>query len=142
MAPGDGQGGLHPDAEALAGDWQIDRTILDFRTGQDGLFTGTGRFSPVPGGLDYAERGQIQMAGGPLLLAERRYLWRFDVGGIAVLFADGRPFHRLGPQAEHRCGDDHYHVAYDFGAWPAWQAVWRVTGPRKDYRLASAYTRA
>jgi hypothetical protein len=61
-----------------------------------------------------------------------------------VRFDDGRYFHRfapatLRPEATHHCGDDRYHVRYEFGDWPEWRCTWEVTGPRKTYRLVSAY---
>jgi hypothetical protein len=32
-------------------------------------------------------------------------------------------------------------VTYDFTAWPAWSTAWTVTGPAKDYSMASDYRR-
>jgi hypothetical protein len=60
----------------------------------------------------------------------------------AVEHGDGRPFHDFDPAdpvARHLCGADDYAVRYDFADWPCWRAEWTVRGPRKDYRMVSAY---
>lgn len=128
-----------PDLAAFEGQWQVDRVIEDQRAGQTGRFTGTALFRPDAQGLVYEERGRLDL-GGTHFEAERRYLWRMGDGGIDVCFEDGRFFHRIGPKAAHWCDPDDYHVLYDFGDWPRWQAVWRVTGPRKRYLTSSTYT--
>ena len=127
-----------PDLAAFEGHWQIDRMIEDRRAGQTGRFTGTGLFRPDAGGLIYEERGRLTL-GAARFEAERRYFWRVGDGGIDVCFEDGRFFHRIGPKAVHWCDPDDYHVTYDFGDWPRWQAAWQVTGPRKDYVMTSIY---
>ncbi len=93
-------------------------------------------------GLILTETGRLCYGAAAPMQAERRYLWRADGAGIAVFFADGRPFHwfsMAAPEAHHDCPPDNYHVAYDFGAWPRWQSRWAVTGPRKDYVMWSQY---
>lgn len=131
----------------FAGPWQVARVIDDRRAGQAGVFEGTARFSPNGAGrLRYAETGRLRMGGGVPMQADRVYLWRFDRGRVEVSFDDGRPFHgfALGgvAGADHWCDPDAYRVAYDFSDFPRWRAVWTVTGPRKDYVMDSAYTRA
>ncbi len=134
--------------EAFAGRWRLRREIEDFAAGHLARFTGTAVFSPEEGGaLALTEEGTLRLPGAAPLKASRRYLWRPGQGGaIEILFEDGRPFHviapGLKPEAEHLCPPDLYRVAYDFTAWPDWRAVWRVKGPRKDYRMTSRYTRA
>ena len=84
----------------------------------------------------------------PVKLPVRRYRWRDGgAGTIDVLFDDGRFFHRFdaedpAPGASHACAPDLYRVRYDFRRWPRWQAEWWVSGPRKDYRMVSAYSPA
>ena len=78
--------------------------------------------------------------------ASRRFIWEEAAGGIAVRFEDGAAFHvidqsRSMPDANHHCDPDMYHVSYDFSRWPDWRAVWRVVGPKKDYRMSSEYRR-
>jgi hypothetical protein len=126
------------------GNWSVARQIDDRTAGATLHFLGTATFTPDPAGLTYAEAGRLALPDGTTLAAERRYLWRESEDGIAVLFADGRPFHSFGtanPLAAHWCDPDTYRVAYDFAAWPAWSATWDVTGPRKDYRMRSHYSR-
>ncbi len=94
------------------------------------------------------EEGRLDL-GGASFQATRVYLWRADGDGIAVLFEDGRAFHRFTPQgaadSAHWCDPDDYRVSYDFSRWsvnrPIWTAEWRVTGPRKDYVMLSTYRR-
>ena len=134
-------------AQALAGEWTVARLIADQRTGQPGRFDGIARLTPVAGGLDYAEAGQLTLGTAAPLQAKRGYRWQFDADGVAVFFSDGRAFHRFqpgvsGPGTDHLCGADLYRVRYDWGDWPAWQATWQVTGPAKDYVMTSRHVRA
>lgn len=133
--------------EGFSGLWRIERRIEDRLAGRGGRFAGTLRIGPLGGGtFEALETGTLELDGAAPLAAERRHLWRADGDGIAVLFPDGRPFHRIGPgpapAATHLCGADLYRVAYDFSGWPVWRALWRVTGPRKDYTLDSTLDRA
>ena len=127
------------------GQWRLERQIAD-ALGPDAVFTGTARFSPDGAGLLLEEAGRLELTGQGGFQAERRYLWRQEGVGIAVLFEDGRDFHSFDPangvaMAEHWCDPDTYRVRYDFTDWPVWHAEWRVTGPRKDYVMRSVYRR-
>ena len=109
-------------------------------------FAGLAEITAEGDGATCREAGTLTLAGGQGFRAERVYLWRPAPGGIEVRFDDGRPFHRirLGPEAaeaEHLCAADLYRVRYDFAAWPDWRAVWRVTGPAKDYRAETLWQR-
>ncbi len=132
----------------FAGTWLLRRQIDDRLSKQTGEFDGTATLSKdTNGGLTYFETGAMKFGGGPVMTAERRYLWAFEAGHIDVNFADGVPFHRFIPKGhvagtDHPCGADFYTVRYDFRAWPEWSAVWTVTGPRKDYVSTSVYTLA
>jgi hypothetical protein len=128
----------------FAGRWRLTRRIEDRVTGRPGRFAGEARLTPDGAGLRYEERGLLWLGDGGPLAAARVHLWRPDGDGVAVLFADGRPFHGfrprgLAPGTEHRCGADLYRVVYDLRAWPAWEARWTVAGPRKDHDILSAY---
>ena len=128
----------------FTGGWVIARRIDDRLAGQ-ARFAGTAVLTPAPGGLAYAETGMLRTAAGAFE-ARRAYLWQFDAAGVAVLFVDGRPFHRFVPDgraegSDHPCGADLYRVTYDFTRWPDWSAVWTVTGPRKDYTMESRFVR-
>ena len=128
------------------GVWRITRRIDDALTGQSGLFTGQAVFEPNDEAFTYRETGTLQLGAGQPMHAERRYLWRKSGQGVEVFFDDGRPFHFIdltqpNPTANHDCPPDWYEVEYDFADWPRWRAIWRVRGPRKDYRMTSEYRR-
>lgn len=130
---------------AFAGSWTIERTIEDACAGRAGRFTGEARFTSAAIGLAYRERGTLRLGDAQPLKAIRSYLWREGgAGTIAVLFEDGRLFHRFAadetrPEAVHDCPPDRYRVRYDFARWPRWQSEWRVQGTRKDYVLVSTF---
>jgi hypothetical protein len=133
----------------LAGTWQLHRSLTDRRSGVSGVFTGTAGFAPVPGQpgtLRYREEGELRFGrhSGP---ARRELLWLAAVPGTAdVCFADGRPFYpadlRTGRwQAEHRCGNDVYHVTYHVLDGDLLTELWRAHGPGKDYLSATTLVR-
>lgn len=129
------------------GVWQIDRRITDRLTGAESRLTGQAQITPGDDGWLYHETGKLVLAGGAALSSERRYLWRATAGGIAVFFADGRPFHdfvpgQTGAVAPHHCDPDLYRPQYDFDDWPVWTLRWDVTGPRKDYTSVTTHRRA
>lgn len=123
----------------FSGRWAIERTI-DHADGTTARFSGEAVFQPnAAGGLDYSEDGVLRMPGGQSMRATRRYRWDPD---LSVFFEDGRTFHQVpatGGTTVHYCDPDTYRVAYEFRGWPTWQAVWTVTGPKKDYRMTSVY---
>lgn len=126
----------------LEGVWRLDRRIADRRARLSGRLEGSCRFVRDAHGLRQEETGWLTMGSGPPLQASRVYLWRQAGAGIAVLFEDGRPFHRLGPgrlEDRHLCDPDVYDVRYVFGGWPVWHQRWRVTGPRKDAVILSRF---
>ncbi|MBN2905906.1 MAG: trigger factor [Rhodobacteraceae bacterium] len=134
-----------PDLAQFEGEWHLHRVIADARAGHEVVFEGRARFAPDEAGLVYHEDGHLHLPGQAPMAATRRYLWRADGAGIAVLHADGRPFHVIAPgdrpAVAHDCAPDLYRGAYDFTGWPAWSSHWRVTGPRKDYTMRSDYVR-
>ena len=138
-----GDTGQRPGLAAFGGNWTLERRIEDALSGQILRFSGTARFTPGAPGLVCDEAGEMRLPGQPPMPAGRRYLWRVQGGDIAVLFADGRPFHLIGPgarpEAVHDCPPDLYRVRYDFRRWPDWEAEWRVQGPRKSYVSVTAY---
>lgn len=125
----------------FVGRWHIERDIEDQRAGAAGRMSGWAEIADD--GL-YHEVGQLVFADQPPLQAERRYHWQAVPGAVEISFADGRPFHHLSlgrasANAEHLCAPDTYLVTYDFSAWPLWQSLWRVHGPRKDYQMTTRY---
>ena len=129
------------------GEWTLSRRIDDLLTEQSGVFEGMARFSPVETtGAVYEESGLLRLGDAPPMTAERRYLWDFGEEAVTVRHADGRDFFSFAPggrgaEIVHVCDPDIYRVIHDFTAWPRWQAIWTVTGPRKDYRLRSGWRR-
>ncbi|MDQ0372661.1 DUF6314 family protein [Cellulomonas humilata] len=134
--------------DRFAGVWSVDRAILDARARLEGHLVGTAQFEPTDdGALAYVETGVLTF-GGDVRPAGRRLLLR-DAGGRAVdvLFADGRPFYRFDLvddrwAGEHACGEDTYSVAGHFLGADRFEEVWHAVGPRKDYRLTTAYRRS
>lgn len=130
----------------FAGQWSIDRVISDKRAGSMARFTGVAGLTPDQGGLRYAEKGQLVLAGAAPITAERQYIWHPQDGGVDVFFDDGRFFHRFyfsnSAKAAHWCDPDQYDVEYEFADWPKWTATWAVKGPRKDYVMTSRYSRS
>lgn len=126
------------------GAWVLERRILH-DDGPDAKFRGSARFIPDETGLIYEEKGLMKIDGHRPVSAQRRYLWREDEdGAIEVLFEDGRAFHRIdgdAPEDSHWCDPDTYDVRYEFGHWPDWISTWKVSGPRKSYRMVSNYRR-
>lgn len=124
--------------------WRLTRRITQ-DDAPDAELDGSAIWRPVAEGLHYSEAGLLRVGDAAPINAERRYLWRGGADGvIEVLFEDGRPFHRIDPEAprdRHWCDPDLYEVTYDFSGWPDWSSVWRVRGPRKSYRMISRYTR-
>lgn len=136
------------DPRALLGEWRLDRTVLDRRTGTRGCVHGALVVTDEGGRLHWAERGTLRWDGREVPV-ERTYLL---VPGIEpgiepqVLFADGRPFHpwRPGEWVEHPCAEDLYRglVTAD-AAHPVERVlvVWEVRGPAKDQRLVTRLRR-
>lgn len=120
------------------GRWRLDKTIQ--QTGApDARFEGTAVWAPDGQGLGYHEQGVLTVPGHPPMQTERRYLWRAP---LDVLFEDGRFFHSVpagGGEARHWCAPDDYHVTYAFQAWPRFETLWRVTGPRKAYVMSCRF---
>lgn len=135
-----------PGLSDFEGVWTLTRRIEDRLAGAEAALDGQASFSPAGDGLRYEEQGVLRHGDQPPLDARRSYFWREVEGRIEVLFDDGRPFHQIAadklmPDDLHHCAPDMYHVSYDFSKWPKWRAIWRVQGPRKDYRSVSDYRR-
>ncbi len=104
-------------------------------------FAGRASWSREGDGLRYHESGELAIRGHAAMTAERRYFWAPD---LKVYFDDGRFFHQVPPSgghAAHWCDPDHYGVTYHFDDWPNFQVEWRVTGPKKEYKMHTHYIR-
>lgn len=130
------------------GDWQVTRLLTDRRAGTAGDFIGTAAFrnrAAAPG-LAYREDGELRLGAhqGP---ASRELLYlSADGGGLDVRFADGREFYRLAARdgrwtAGHPCGADHYQVTGELLGPGRYTEHWQVTGPAKDYEIATTLVR-
>jgi hypothetical protein len=130
---------------ALAGTWQLARTIGDWRFLGSAVFHAHG-----PNELRYEENGALSKQGTPDLTASRRYVYRYEAGRIVVYFEErpARIFEVLDPKrapngtwqahAEHACHPDHYASRYSFGSGML-LITHLVRGPRKDYEMVSNY---
>lgn len=121
------------------GVWTLSRTIVH-ADGTTGRFDGTATWTPRRDGADYLETGTLNMNSASFQ-ATRRHIWH----GLDVHFEDGRFFHSVpafGGETMHWCAPDTYRATYDFRAWPRFEAIWQVSGPKKDYTMRSTFTRA
>lgn len=132
-----------PDLRRLSdfqGSWALVRYVTPAH-GPVAHFKGTAVWHPENGGLMCKEQGVMMLEGHAPMRAERRYFWAPD---LQVYFEDGRFFHQVpaeGGGAGHWCDPDQYEGMYDFSDWPGFRVIWTVTGPRKDYRSVSEYSR-
>ncbi len=130
----------------LLGAWQVTRLGWDGMPARTMRLRGTARFSACAAGLLFEERGTMA-AGTYLGEAVRRYIFRLEGDGAAdVCFEDGRLFHPINLEAgvahvRHDCAPDRYEGRYRVLTPACWLLSWRVTGPRKNYRVASRFIR-
>jgi len=132
----------------LAGHWMLDRCV-DGRL----LMAGQASFGANDdGSLTYQEQGQVRLASGASFAAGRAYLFRQRPTGLAVFFIEHPPrlFHdvaltqagdALAGDARHLCKADLYLSRYEFWADGRFSVRHDVSGPRKDYALATTYCR-
>jgi hypothetical protein len=131
-----------------AGQWTVQRNLLDRTEGTRGTFSGVVRFVPTDdGGLALGEEGTMRWPTftGP---ASRQYLLKTTArpDTLNVFFPDGRPFHRMSfaPESNldnHWCDPDTYQVAYVYEGGDRFSYTWDVQGPRKDLLLTSHLVR-
>jgi hypothetical protein len=132
----------------LAGDWTLRRSI-----GNGASMIGTAMFTDRGDGcFAYAEHGELTLANGCRLAAERRYLFEEGIDGFTVWFPEAPPrlFHRIALRRAgqaliggglHLCGDDRYDSRYAFHA-DGWFSVRHaVAGRCKDYVIETRYER-
>ena len=131
----------------LLGAWQVTRLGWDGVPARTMRLCGTARFSTCALGLLFEERGRIS-AGDYVGEAAQRYVFHIASASMAtVCFEDGRPFHHLDletglARVQHDCPPDRYEGRYRVLAPTCWLLSWRVTGPRKNQRLTSRFTRS
>lgn len=134
----------------IAGVWAIRRTIRPH-----GRFTGLAEVRAMGGGaFAWREAGDLRLAGGAVLKAERRYIYHVgpEPGAIVIRFDDGpgagELLHRFvfdgaARTARHRhpCPPDVYDAKMTLIGADQFRLTYRVSGPRKDYVMTSSYRR-
>ena len=131
--------------EALEGRWRLTRVIRN-ADGSEATLQGVTVFRREGEGLVQEEEGWLTPPGrgrAPAGDAAVSVGGRARRGSRSGSRTGGRStrfrWAWRGPRPTHDCAPDVYRVAYDFADWPRWRAVWRVTGPRKDYVMTSDY---
>jgi len=138
----------------LRGVWSVRRR---FEGSYTGAFSGEASFQPEPEGslaYLYAEQGELTDAEANRFDAKQSYLYRLAEGKLQVLKCDRsewEPMHEFDFVAEdssavgrhiHLCGQDHYAATYRVDLTEdTWEVSYTVSGPKKDYRIHSIYTR-
>ncbi|MBR0708235.1 MULTISPECIES: DUF6314 family protein [Bradyrhizobium] len=133
----------------LVGSWSFNRVIEGQATMQ-----GIATFTPLDGErLAYRERGQLKLANGTAVQAEREYVFSNSDGGFKVFFREDPPrlFHEislsaspggeLSGHARHLCRRDEYRSAYMFLPDGTFVVRHVASGPSKDYTINTTYTR-
>ncbi|MFI1379356.1 DUF6314 family protein [Embleya sp. NPDC020886] len=133
-------------AAYLLGEWSIERTVVDERSGARGTFVGTALFRRVGGELLEVESGDFVWGGIGNPATRTHRLVPHDDGTVDVLFADGRPFHHLDLRTghwhtRHPCAADRYDGEFTVVSPDEWHLCWRVWGPAKTQLLTSVYRR-
>lgn len=139
----------------LEGDWAVQRT---FEGSYLGTFSGKASFTPNSGEeftYQYSEEGELIDGEGNLFNAKQSYLYRLEEGILQVLKLEESEWivmHDLDFKQEvdavvasathtHLCGQDYYVAEYRIDLSGNCEVAYTVTGPKKDYRIHSVYTR-
>ena len=132
----------------FTGLWDLTRVLQDTGRRQTGTFDGEARFAPDDDDLIYRETGRL-VFGCYDDRTSRAYIYRFPTFSSStaeVLFADGKPFHRLDlttgeASVRHICGKDVYDGQFCAISADRWTADWSAIGPRKNLVIRSHYQR-
>jgi len=144
--------------DGLAGRWSLERVVMGKDTNQgsmpQGSMRGFATFRRLDSGLvAYREEGRLKLPSGETFDAFRNYLYDRVPLGFAVFFAETPPrlFHEIRLQsttigtligeAAHLCGRDNYATRYVFQPDGSFVVHHDVSGPRKDYVMATEYRR-
>lgn len=134
----------------LTGDWRVERSVIDRRSGKRHEFAGSASFSLDPDtdsdSLLYQEQINtvLETYEG---LSTQSYVYRFSsVDEAQVQFRDGRDFHPLDLSSgicrvQHWCEPDTYEGVFRSITEHEWRVRWKVTGPRKHYFLETRLLR-
>lgn len=129
----------------FAGSWAYTRQLEDRFAGTQGKATGAADFTLAGDGLNWREKGRLNLNGTKTLVTRRyRIVPGEDIDSDwMVLFEDGRPFHPLRPdhEVEHLCRSDLYEGLIRAVGQDRFETSWRVKGPKKDQLIRTAYRR-
>ena len=132
---------------SLAGKWVMSRTVSSGETVRGELVfdpSGDGRYRAI-------EHGELQLADGNRINANRTWIWEQD-GSVLSIFFDENPvrlYHRFAPIMEdgiwcgaalHHCSPDNYEGRYRFLP-NVIEIDQKITGPKKDYSISTRYSR-
>ncbi|MBR1175609.1 hypothetical protein JQ617_16755 [Bradyrhizobium sp. KB893862 SZCCT0404] len=145
----EGWGDIGQITQELIGSWSLNRVIQSQATMQ-----GIATFTPLDREwLAYREQGDLKLANGTTVKAEREYVFSRSDGGFKVFFKEDPPrlFHEislsasagggLSGHARHLCRRDEYRSAYMFLPDRTFVVRHVVSGPAKDYTMDTTYTR-
>jgi hypothetical protein len=126
----------------LLGQWSLERSLTDHRSGTDGRFEGQ---VTVAGGLSgrdrrarYHETGTMRFGTHQGPASRSLELVRLESTVVMVHFADGKPFVELDLRggtwrSSHPCREDSYEILTVVRSPGEVEERWRVRGPTKDY---------
>lgn len=138
--------------DQFEGHWQLSRRIEQ----EQATMQGTATFSRVENDiLLYHEEGVLTLHNGQAIRCTRRYKFLAQGESLVILFNDGpddgKTFVELafsgGPTGvltavdKHYCDKDIYSVVYRLSLPDSYETDIRVSGPNKDYRAVTRYTR-
>jgi hypothetical protein len=142
---------MTPDPTALIGVWSLHRRVVDRVASLAGQVHGTLTIAADDAGLIWFEQGTFtwRSDGGPATSTQTRstsitrtLALRQHDDGWWMTFADGSLFHpwRPGEQVVHPCSADVYTGIVTVEP-NRLRTLWDVTGPSKDQRLITRFTR-
>ena len=137
----------------LQGRWSVHR---QFEGSYCGAFQGDANFVPEIGGAPtyrYTEQGKLTDGAEQRFDAKQSYRYRLSGGKVEVLKREDAEWivmHQLDFRDDgriataghtHLCGQDHYTAVYRVDLSGSWEVSYRVTGPKKEYRICTKYSR-
>ncbi|MGG7103537.1 DUF6314 family protein [Rhodococcus sp. 24CO] len=141
----------HLDPNALVGEWNFERRIVDRRAEATKRVAGKTTIEDSGDGrLRWYESGTLFDGDLELPVFRTLFIEQHD-GDWTVTFEDGREFHDWAPgdDVEHLCGADTYRGRIDIDieegsadSQAVWSVEWTVTGPSKNYTMTTHLTRS
>ena len=128
----------------LLGVWQLQRRLVDRRSGQFGHVNGWLELTLVGSVVHWLELGELEWAGQTFEVTRELHIVRSG-DAWEVRFTDGRRFHdwRPGAVVEHPCAADLYRgLVWVDPEHQRLRVLWDVTGPSKDQRILTRCVRS